>query len=67
MSSNATTLGHEAHSMPPIDAAQRRRDCMCESRLHKGEEIAAQLVGNKHIALVTKFLVSRHLCKINSA
>ena len=53
--------------MPSIDAAQRRRDCMCESRLHKGEEIAAQLVGNKHIALVTKFLVSGHLCKIDSA
>ena len=53
--------------MSSIDAAQRRRDYMCESRLHKGEEIAAQLVGNKHIALVTKFLVSRHLCKIDSA
>ena len=34
----------------------------------KGEEIAAQLVGNKHMALVTKFLlVSGHLCKIDSA
>ena len=53
--------------MSSIDAAQRRRDYMCESRLHKGEEIAAQLVGNKHIALVTKFLVFGHLCKIDSA
>ena len=40
---------------------------MCESRLHKGEEITAQLVGNKHITLVTKFLVSGHLCQIDFA
>ena len=67
MSFIATTLDHETHSMPSIDDAQRRRDCMCESRLHKGEEIAAQLVGNKHMALVTKFLlVSGHLCQIDS-
>ena len=25
-------LKHEDHSMPPINSAQRRRDCMCETR-----------------------------------
>ena len=26
------SLKHEDRSMPPIDSAQRRRDCMCETR-----------------------------------
>ena len=26
------SLKHKDRSMPPIDSAQRRRDCMCETR-----------------------------------
>jgi hypothetical protein len=39
--STATTLGHEAHSMPPIDSAQKRRDCMYETRLNNTYGLSA--------------------------